>query len=116
MSQIIFIRIARICSYHIFCSILGLVFRIASEREQNCDSLRDYKDIKDVENCKEFTGGPDEEPWYSFQGTQNEKDRPTGCYLVGKLNTRSETSYIYFNYHNSGAGANKTYPICLQGT
>ena len=95
---------------------LGLVFRIANERERNCDSLRDYNDIEDVENCKEFTGGPDEEPWYNFQGTETKEDRPIGCYLVGKLNTRSEKSYIYFNYHNSGAGANKSYPICLQGT
>ena len=35
---------------------LGLVFRIANERERNCDSLRDYNDIEDVEHCKEFLG------------------------------------------------------------
>ena len=91
------------------------MFRIASEGERNCDSLKGYKDIEDVEHCKEFTGGPDE-PWNSFQGTQREEDRPIGCYLVGKLNTRSEERQIYFNYHNSGAAANKTFPICLEGT
>ena len=89
----------------------GLVFRIENERERNCDSLLGYKDIEDLEHCKKFA-----DPLTNFQKTETEEDRPVGCYLVGKLNTRNEERKIYFNYHNSGAGANKTFPICLQGT